>query len=98
MTSSGCRWSPWTTGAEDTDADGEFPEFVVNRSGTRLTEGEENVRAIENLMIIHRAHPWKSDFEKLATQPVVADVRPCFQVSYPQPRAPHCLDEEWRTF
>ena len=48
----------WNTGAEDADADGELPEFDVKQGPwTRLTEGEEeDGRARENLLIVHRAH------------------------------------------
>ena len=60
------RAVPWNLGEDDSEADGENPEFdYTHGPGTRLTEGEkEAIRAQEKPQIIHRAHLRKSDFEK----------------------------------
>ena len=83
---------PWSGGGEDTDAYGELPEFDVKRGpGTRLTEGEkEDVRARQNLMIIHRAHLRNPIFKKFGFTELCGVCSDMFRGIYPQAHAPHC--------
>ncbi len=60
------RAVPWSTGGDDSETDGEMPEFDFEHGpGTRLTAGEmEEIKSQEQQKIINKALLKRMDFEK----------------------------------
>ena len=83
---------PWNTGRQDSEVDGELPEFDVKQGpGRILTPAEmEDVATKRVPWIVHRAHLRRADFEKHGYTDRCAGCSAMIQGRRVQPHASHC--------